>query len=133
MAGLPTGGSQVFSERARKSFMYHALSKPVGDDSQTMSSRGRGIDRYAEQSSSGATCWRGGGLRSRNTTLLLHDRLAAVTLISLQGDREETDTMTRHRSELQPAQTPPLRWQAILGPAVAGLGMLLLIGWALSA
>ena len=61
MAGLPTGGSQVFSERARKSFMYHALSKPVGDDSQTMSSRGRGIDRYAEQSSSGATCWRGGG------------------------------------------------------------------------
>lgn len=60
MAGLPAGDSQVFSEMAHKSFMYHALSKPVGDDSQTMSSRGRGIDRYAEQSSSGATCWRGG-------------------------------------------------------------------------
>jgi hypothetical protein len=40
--------------------------------------------------------------------------------------------MARPRSELQPAQTPP-RWQAVLGPAVVGLGMLLLIGWALSA
>lgn len=41
--------------------------------------------------------------------------------------------MARHQGELQPAQTLPSRWQAMLGPAIAGLGMLLLIGWALSA
>jgi hypothetical protein len=40
--------------------------------------------------------------------------------------------MARPRSELQPAQAPSSRWQAALGPAVAGLGILLLIGWALS-
>jgi hypothetical protein len=42
--------------------------------------------------------------------------------------------MARPQSELQPAQTPPSRWQAVLGPAVVGLGvLLLLIGWASSA
>ena len=40
--------------------------------------------------------------------------------------------MARLRNELQPMQSPP-RWQAVLGPAVASLGILLLIGWALSA
>ena len=58
MAGPSAGDSQVF-EMAHKSLMYHALSKPAGDGSQTMSSRGRGINRSAEQSSSGAACWRG--------------------------------------------------------------------------
>ena len=32
----------------------------------------------------------------------------------------------------EPSYGPP-RWQAALGPVVAGLGILLLIGWALSA
>ena len=41
--------------------------------------------------------------------------------------------MARHRGELQPAQTPSSRWQAVLGPAVAALGLLLLVGWILSA
>jgi hypothetical protein len=40
--------------------------------------------------------------------------------------------MVKFRSVLQPAHNPP-RWQAVLGPAVVVLGMLLLIGWALSA
>jgi hypothetical protein len=40
--------------------------------------------------------------------------------------------MARPQSGLQPAQFKPARWQAVLGPAVAGLGLLLLIGWALS-
>jgi hypothetical protein len=53
-AGPSAGNSQVFFEMAHK-----------------------------RQSSSGATYWRGvGRLRSRNTTLLLHDRLAALTKLS---------------------------------------------------
>jgi len=41
--------------------------------------------------------------------------------------------MARFRSGLQPAQIGPVRWQAALGPALAGFGILLLIGVALSA
>jgi hypothetical protein len=40
--------------------------------------------------------------------------------------------MARLQSELQLAQTKPSRWQAVVGPTLAGLGILLLIGWALS-
>jgi hypothetical protein len=38
--------------------------------------------------------------------------------------------MARLRSE--PAYVRPPRWHGVLGPVVAGLGILLLIGWALS-
>jgi hypothetical protein len=41
--------------------------------------------------------------------------------------------MARLRSELQPAHTKPSRWHAVLGPALAVFGILLLIGVALSA
>jgi hypothetical protein len=40
--------------------------------------------------------------------------------------------MARQGSGLQSAQFKPASWQAVLGPAVTGLGLLLLIGWALS-
>jgi len=40
--------------------------------------------------------------------------------------------MARLESGLQPAQIRAPRWQAVLGPAIALLGMLLLIGLALS-
>jgi hypothetical protein len=32
----------------------------------------------------------------------------------------------------RPVQLKPARWQAVLGPAIAGLGLLMLIGLALS-
>src|SRR5215213_612627 len=41
-------------------------------------------------------------------------------------------TMAKLQSELQPVQFKPARWQAVLGPAIAGVGLLLLIGLALS-
>ena len=41
--------------------------------------------------------------------------------------------MARLRKEPQLAQSSPSRWEALLGPTVVGLGILLLIGWALSA
>jgi len=37
MAGPSAGDLQVFFEMAHKSLMHHPLSKPAGDDSQTMS------------------------------------------------------------------------------------------------
>ena len=40
--------------------------------------------------------------------------------------------MARFRSGLHPAQVGPPGWQAIIGPVVAGLGMLLLVTLALS-
>jgi len=40
------------------------------------------------------------------------------------------ETLARLRSGLEPAQMTPSRWQAVVGPAVAGLGILPLIGWA---
>jgi hypothetical protein len=40
--------------------------------------------------------------------------------------------MARFRIGLQPVQIGPVRWHAVLGPAIAGLGLLLLLGWALS-
>ena len=64
-------------------------------------------------------------------TMSLRDRLAAPAPTNLSWVGCE-GTMARLRSGLQPAQTKPSRWQAVLGPAVAGLGILLLIGWALS-
>src|SRR4051812_34163108 len=99
MAGPSAGDSQVSFEMAHKSLMYHALSKSAGNDSQAMSptsARHQSFCRTVEQRRNllaGRGC-----LRGRNTTLLLHDRLAAVTLISLEGDREET--MARQGSEL---------------------------------
>ena len=41
-------------------------------------------------------------------------------------------TLARPQSGLQPARIKLSRWQAVVGPAVAGLGILLLIGYALS-
>jgi hypothetical protein len=52
-------------------------------------------------------------------TMSLRDRLAAPTNLSWVGCE---GTMARLRSGLQPAQTKPSRWQAVLGPAVAGFG-----------
>lgn len=40
--------------------------------------------------------------------------------------------MARLQGELQSVQFKPARWQAVLGPAIAGVGLLLLIGLALS-
>ena len=41
-------------------------------------------------------------------------------------------TLARPQSGLQPACIKLSRWQAVVGPAVAGLGILFFIGYALS-
>ena len=41
-------------------------------------------------------------------------------------------TLARFRSGLHPAHVGPPRWQAVVGPVLAGLGILLLVSLALS-
>jgi hypothetical protein len=75
------------------------------------------------------TPWRAVAAISRcNVIPLQQDKLAAKAParppIFLGG------TLARFRSGLHPAHLGP-RWQAVVGPVVAGLGILLLVGWAL--